>query len=541
MTARARDGSSTRASSAAEIFGFLVVAASAVGIHLLFDRQPLFWDEYYHLLAGRSWASNGVTAIADGVYTRAAWLSVIVGIAFRALGESVVVARLPAAVVTVAWACLLFVWMGRAAGRGPAWIAGLMFALSPLVIVNSVMVRFYAMGGLCTLLAVVLLFTAQRTRAIGPVRRIVMLMGAAAAVAVSLAITPLSGIWVAGALVWVAGRGLHRATTRHGARATLAIAAVVFVGLLAILAGTGALGSALASYREAPLWSVDRAGDARWYEGIMRGQYPTLWPLLPVAVLLAVRRSGEVAWLCLCVWVVSFLLLSGAGAKAERYLLPVMPFYAALWGLAASEVVPMLRAWLHDGLSPTARGAWLRLTPPLMVLGFVLVVGTNPGLSGMRSVIRGETYSLDRPSEEWGATPQAWDEVGALLNASLAGVDVVVTPNSLQTLYHVGDYQFAMRPTVIGEVRPPRDFGVDARTGRPAIGTLAALETVVARHASGVVFGEQWRWGNRIEGFAPDVEAFIRRTMTPIDLPAETRVVAFGWGVDGVEDQERRP
>ena len=74
--------------------GLLFLIALTVTLrYALTDGSPLLWDEYYHLLAARSWVETGTLVVGDGAYVRGAWFSVIVGWMFRTMGESIIVAR----------------------------------------------------------------------------------------------------------------------------------------------------------------------------------------------------------------------------------------------------------------------------------------------------------------------------------------------------------------------------------------------------------------------------------------------------------------
>jgi hypothetical protein len=85
-------------------------------------------DEFYTLLAARGWLLEGEPRIADGLYPRAELFTILTAQFFAALGESFVVARLPALVAGGLLVVLVFVWTRAQAGQLAAWIAALLLA-----------------------------------------------------------------------------------------------------------------------------------------------------------------------------------------------------------------------------------------------------------------------------------------------------------------------------------------------------------------------------------------------------------------------------
>jgi hypothetical protein len=512
----------------------VVIVSVAVGLwYARVADQPLFWDEYFHLLAARSWSESGSLAIADGSYVRAAWFSKLVGLLFRAFGESPFVARLPGAVALAAWSVAIFLPVRALAGRPAAWIAALLFCLSPLVIVNTVMVRFYGPAGVLFWLGCLAAFFG----AVGPRsgrQRVALTVTSLVSLFFAFSITPLARLWIACLGFWVLGLVAVRAYRSE--RRWLLLGALAAVGVVVTIGafGTGWIQPLWAYYRDVPAWGLDRGDAVRWYELLIRGEYPTLWTLLPVAVVFAALRHGPLTGLCAVTFVSGLVFLSFGGPKGERYALPLLPFFFVLWGAATAGLVPAVRGRIGELVGRGAEAglpAWMAKAagPALLaaVIAFVLV--TNPGFSGIRHAWRGQIESADRPPQGPAASPAAWEEVASLLRPVLGEVDVVVTPNSLQALYHVGRYDVAIQPWVLDLLDPLPEFGADYRTGLPVISTLASLERLVAENERGVVFGERWRWREPWEGIPNEMADYIESTMEPIALPAALGVIAYRW------------
>ena len=87
--------------------------------------------------------------------------------------------------------------------------------------------------------------------------------------------------------------------------------------------------------------------------------YPSLWPLLALAVVIGLAYRPRPTAFCASVVAVAFLVHSFAGPKAMRYFAYAQPFLFVIWGIALAEVWPRLRGFLEDvGLRALA---WLRL------------------------------------------------------------------------------------------------------------------------------------------------------------------------------------
>jgi hypothetical protein len=522
-----------------DAFLFFLLALSVAVTYVLTDAEPLFWDEYYHLLPGRSWAFDGSLTLGDGVYGRAAWLSIAVGWIFRTFGERIVYVRVAAALVTAAWSAGVFVWTRREAGRPAAWAAGLLFCLAPMVLINATMIRFYGVAGLLTGAAAFGIYTLVRPDRVPDWRVAVpLLVGTVVCLRTAYLITPLAGAWIAGVVPWAVGMGLVAAarSRRRGTALLVGVSAAGLAGIVLALAWrSGFIEEAWAFYRQSPGWSAVRAGDFRWYEHMIESEYPLLWILLPLAAIVALTAQPRFASFCLTVFVFGLAILSGGGPKAERYALPVMPWFFMLWGVAAASLWPIVRGaidrFVRTFLDGRAPAPLARLGVPAVstvVVGFILL--TNPGTSQVLKLPAGHLRSIDRAPSNLTASPSEWDRLAPLLRPIMDEVEVVVTANGLQSLYHVGNYDVEMRASVVGELRPPTDFTVDPRTGRPAISRLASLQSLIERNESGLIFGERRRWGNSADGFPPDVVAWVSDHLEPVPLPPGLGVRAYRWG-----------
>ena len=86
----------------------LIVFVYLFGFSL--EHSPIV-DEVFHLLAARSWATDGTLAVADGEYTRAAGYTVAIGVLFSIFGEDLVLARAISVLTGALWVVAVFVWV----------------------------------------------------------------------------------------------------------------------------------------------------------------------------------------------------------------------------------------------------------------------------------------------------------------------------------------------------------------------------------------------------------------------------------------------
>jgi len=531
MTGVATGSAEARSAPPLDVAAFAAVSLVVTLGYALADRQGLFWDEYYQLLAGRSWAREGTLAVGDGVYERAAWLSISVGWLFRVFGEHVLVARSAAAVVAAAWCVLVFAWVGRS-DRPTAWVAGLLLLTSPLFLVNVVMVRSYGVAGLLVTVSVALVDRLTVGR-IGVPKGAILLAAALACLALAYGLTPLTALWAVGLVAWGGAVGARRVLAWRKSPGIFVAGALVLVAAITLAWTSGWLPAQFEGLRQVRGWSQERVGDVRFYERLIRSDYPLVWGLSPLIAAAALLRRLRVAGLCAVFFGLGLGMLSIAATKSERYFAPLLPFFFIVVGAGLVEIVPPLLRWvagLGSRLLSSSRSARLRAGAgtALAVATVGVVLAATPAVTRLDEIPRGTVRSRDRPAPGTALSVREWGEAAPRLRSLMEEADVVVTPNALQLLYHVGDYDVAMRRTVISELRPPVDFMVDPRTGKPAIAELSSLQRVVSEHETGLIVGERWRWGHSFEGLTPDVVAWIEAELIEVD-DVSPKLRAFRW------------
>ncbi|MGH6918901.1 MAG: hypothetical protein ACREJ0_14495, partial [Geminicoccaceae bacterium] len=345
------------------------LAPALLGCLALAVRLPHFdhvagFDELYHVLAAQSWLAEGQLRVADGAYTRtplytiflAHWLGL-----FGALGEALVVARLPSLLAGTALVVLVFLWARAVAGSLAATVAALLLALDPENLQISQWGRFYALHVLLFWLGAVGIYRLV-TSPPAPARAVLLAAGVLVCFGAALYLQITTLIGLLGVAVWSAlALGLPW-LARCSPRARWGIAAgVVLLGGAAIwvFVETGLVAELLARYRSTPLYQAGNR-DAFWYyHSFLTIYYPTLWPLVALAVVIGLAYRPRPTAFCACVVAVAFVAHSFAAAKSMRYLTYVAPFLFVLWGIALAEIWLRMRGFLED--AATRALAWLHL------------------------------------------------------------------------------------------------------------------------------------------------------------------------------------
>src|SRR4051812_14772191 len=356
-----------------------LVTTLALAVRLLQLDRPAQFDELYHVIAARSWATDGTLALGGGSYTRAAGFTVLIGILFKVFGTSLVVARLPSILAGAAWVAAVHRWTGRKLGRWPGAVTGVIFALDPGAIYLAEFARFYALQGLLVWLGAISVYALIEERVTGGAA----VRAAAGALvwwglALYLQITTLVGF--AGIGIWAAwrvgSRLVARARVDRRARAVFIGLTSALLLLLVAAIWLGIVDRLWALYRQTPIWGEPTKDDWHYYERWFLFRYPVFWLLLPLAAGTALLVRRRVAVFAVTVFVVSIVNFSGAAMKTERYIYFVIPFFFAIWGVALVSWLPRARRTLAAAVNRLAPAEWsVRARRHALTTTAVVVVG----------------------------------------------------------------------------------------------------------------------------------------------------------------------
>jgi hypothetical protein len=491
-------------------------------------------DELHHILAARGLLASGEPRIAEGIYNRGYLYTWVVAQGFRLLGDSLVVARLPALLAAAALVPVMFLWLRAEAGPRAAWIATGLYALSPFAIELAQFARFYTLQTLAFLLGAIALHRALLGPA-PPWLRLLLLPAAALALGLAITLQPTTMMGLVGLAAWAAlavalPRLLDPAISPRRRGAVLLAALAVLLALALVVWRAGILAEYWALYRGTPLF-LERSSDEFWYYHARYSlYYPTLWPAVGVLGLAGLAVWPRPGLLALGVFATAFVLGSLGGSKALRYMAYAQPFLFVAWGLGLAALWGGLGRFLgglRQGLAGLPAGlprAWAgRLAGLLVGAAVACLAIANPAWLRSVALLAHVTVPGEEPNIDWGQA-----QPSLLPLAERAGI--VVTTAELETLYYLGRYDLLLNRARFSELRPPeaQEFGRDWRTGRPVISTAASLAQIIDCYPSGLFVSPELAWKRPVQIDEP-TKALVERIGQPVPLPPRSHLLAWTW------------
>jgi len=515
----------------------LVVTCIALAVRLVFLDHTPHEDEINHVLAARSLIADGSLAIGDGPpYTRAWLYTYLIAGMISLLGDSLVVARLPAVAFGSLLVTTLFLWVRAEAGRTGAWIAALLLVFSPVGIEQSQWVRFYTLHALMVCVAAIATYRLLSPRTLPRSETMFWAAVASGAILLALHLQITTAVALAGLLVWagmvLVHRHLHRLRDRR-TQVLLATASILAaVTLVLLLVPTGLAAALLERLQFAEPWAEANRHNWRFYHFMLLDQYPALWTTFPLALLAGLAFRPRAALLCACLFGFALGFHSAVAWKVERYIFYALPFFFALWGIAIQAVLPWLREQVGMLLATVRRGAaeprLARAATYAFLIGFALFAAAGSGAA---------SYSykmLTVPDAEWEWFVVApyrgwpdWQAAAQELEPLSREVDVLLASSEINALWALGRVDLILR-------RSARSHGILPEFARwwkvpvPVISTAESLELVMACHASGLILIERNHWRNDWGVPLPTAD-FIVEALDRHPLPERFRLMAFTW------------
>jgi hypothetical protein len=236
------------------------------------------------------------------------------------------------------------------------------------------------------------------------------------------------------------------------------VAAVSIAFLLAAAAG-----GLLQILHTAPLWAHDSIDRAYYYVSAFAHRMPLIWPLFPLAVVIALRTQPRLTIFCTVVFVFAFVIHSLAAAKAARYVYYILPFLSIVYGCAISGVLAYVfrPAPASGAASPAVR------TGVVMLIAAAMLVFSVEG-QGLVKLVVGRTDPGSALA--YGGEPD-WGRLLPTLQPLVVSADRVVTSNAMKALYYFNRYDYELNASVVEETDTGTEFGTDRRTGRRVFGT----------------------------------------------------------------------
>jgi hypothetical protein len=512
-------------------FGLLVFFAALTSRVGQIDLPPIY-DEFFHLLAGQSWAEEGTFRILDGSYVRSALYTMLVGTVFDLSGTTdVAVARFWTAAVPGALLVAIFtLWSRATTDATTAVIVAAMLIFWPTGIEVSQFARFYSVQGflfICGAITAYVAFTSQRPL----LGRSLLLAAALALFALAAHFQIITAVGVAGVGIWVLFYTIvpwfHRAD-RRGRLAVVAAAIValaLFFGPLAPL-----LEEAWAIYQSAPpRWDKD----IFYYHRTLRDSYPTLWPLYPIACLIALARKPKLAGFSVAIFLTTVIVQSFGIRNDMRYLYQSMPFFFLIWALALRAVAPVLFAGVQ-GLAVEAMKfmpSRLKGSVATVAVAVALIFAVFANAAYQRSV-----WLVSGVSDGTllGQGRQSWPDAAAMLEPWRKASATILTTHPMTGAAELGNFDLVYNETQYWEanVFNGRSEGsglarpVDPRHGRPVIGTLSELRMLISCRPAGVLVTHK---GPASDRYAKDVLTASRGLPAEIVMEEGRNVLLVGW------------
>lgn len=497
----------------------------ALLVRLSFEQPHLHFDECYHVLAAEGLNETGVPVIGEGEpYRRGLGYTHAVAWSYQLFGESVRSARLPSVLAGALLAAVVFAFTFRHAGPAAGWTAGLMVALSTILIHYSLLSRFYMAQCLMIFVVAALVYELSR-----PTRwwQMALLLGgslAAGAVALHLQISSVVPLGVIGGwllLVWF-GRLFTARTSWQGRAGVCAGLAVLMAAAGAVAYQAGFLDLLLAKGDRVDLWAASRQHDYAYYHNQFLWWHPLLWRVAPLLVVVGLVVRPKLTLFCGLIFAAGFIVHSFAAWKAPRYVMYVMPFFFVICSIAIVGIGAAAHRWIVPRLARSASPPARRRVGVAFTAVFVLLVVAALGVRGdFRETPRGLAGAAPRTIH-----PQAnWRAAVPVLAPLIASCDAHLSSANVKSQHHFGRVDYALNAS---QLRQREQFVVDWRLDTPIITEPEALQRVMQDAASGVVVVEKGHW--RDLRFVPvPLSEFIETHLEAIALPEASGVLAFRW------------
>jgi 4-amino-4-deoxy-L-arabinose transferase-like glycosyltransferase len=511
----------------------VILATIMLTARLLYLDHAPYVDELNHALAARSLLEDGTLSINGGVpYTRA-WLFTYLVAAFKAVfGQSLVVGRIPAVLAGLGLVLAMFVWVRSIAGRWAGWTAALLLGFAPVSIYLSQQVRFYTLHAILFWGAAIAVYAAVEMGTGLGRRRAGLLAGAMLAFALAYHLQPVTLVGVGALWLWVA---LDRAPAfsrwfRAVGRPTLlaVIGAVAVVFFLLALGGSDLIADRLRFFGYADLWAAGKVDRPLYYHWHFVDQYPTLWTLFPFAVLIAASRFGRPTLFLGMIFAGAFVIHSAAAWKHERYLYYTLPFFFAIWGLAAAVIIPWLRERLdavlegQPGMRPLAAAGSVMFA---LILGASLLFAAAGNTAALYTYRMLTVSDVDWRMERAYRGEADWEGAMSTLRPLADSADVVVASAMLKSLYYLGRVDFGLS---LGELRGAQEFAVARKEAVPVISRPESLGLVRSCFRSGLVIADD-RSYRRPWGVTDEAADYLETSMEAVAFPAGSGLVVFRW------------
>ena len=522
----------------------LILFLVALAVRLVHIARSPHRDELFHVMAALSLLADGDLSVDGGSpYTRAWPFTYLVAGLFRLFGDSLVVARLPGVVAGAGLVAVLFLWVRKNAGDRAAWVSALLLCFDPSHVFLSQLGRFYAPHALFFFVgAIAVYYAVEQPWNIRRLLRGGILSVVSFGLAYSLHVGTFLGL--AAILSWLAFAGGPSLVRRlPKARRWLLVPVAALAMVAAFLGLEAAFGLDISqTYTWADDWASRRSGNPFFYHQRLAYDYPTLWSLFPIAVLIALTKAPRVTLFSTVMFLAGVGLASFGGMKHQRYILYLMPFFFTISGIAVVTVLPWLRRSLGDLLRGwsflSARPKATAALANLMLIGtLLLAIGTN------RAPINTVRMLSARESDvgTYGWQPD-WNAAMPLLASLADSSEVVLGSWPLAPRYFLGRLDVSLHAPELTDRqgrRHPEFFRPRWFLPQPVVSEPESLARIMACKPSGLLIVENGHW-RASWAVSDDLSDYIVEHLDRVEVPGRWGLWVYRWQsqphdkVDGV-------
>lgn len=508
----------------------LALLGLVLGAYSLIRNTTPYIDEYYHVLAARSWVHDGALFLYDGgePYTRAKAYTYAVAACYRWFGENWASGRLPSLLCGGLLVMSVFAWLHRTVGRRAAWLGAGLLLFAPHMIGFSAMVRFYTMHMLFVWLAWVCAygFIGGGVSRAGKVAAFVAGTACAlfaAHVQTTTSIAALAiGVWAGSLFIAY----LIHSQSGQSRKALLGLGVLLLVGVPVFILGlklTGAWDHMALKLNTSRPWTEGTRNQYQYYHRFFSDTYPVLWAAFPLIAVAALAHRRRPAWFCLVLFSTAFVVHSLLPIKGQRYLSYAWPCFFAVWAIGLDGLLNWFSQQVRTVIAGvfserTASRRWVGVAVGCFLAGSLVFAWTvTPSMKLGRKMLMGQERG-PLANEDWATATQ-------VLKPIVDQTGFVLSSSPPKAIYHLGRLDLGLS---VSQAQDRPEFAVHDKLNRPIIYSADAVRKVMAEHPTGLIVIETAHFGAGY--FVPRATAeFIQANTQPIELPEGVGIKAFRW------------
>lgn len=473
---------------------FIIAIVALISRITQLDRPPGL-DELFIYNAAIGWMETGTPSILDGLYTRASVVTAAISGLFQLSDStSLVLSRAPSAIFGVALVLSVFFWSDRFGNRRIAWIAATLLIIYPTSLYLSQILRYYSILAFFFVNSIFLFYTALLTKK-WRLKRIFLISIATLFTLISIYLQKVSIIGYAFFAIWCTAilYTEHRKTINIAlGNKPVVVSALAALALSAILLAPMMPGL-FRTFTYSPPW-LSGSRPATFYASHFLHLYPLLTIAYLPALYFCIRSYPKLASMCSAIFMGTILTQSFAGMKDPRYIYYAAPFFfissAIILDITSNNVYHLIRRAiqrLQPGIVSAKFSRYIHAA--ILALLSIIIIATTP--------VRDSFYFF---RHGFGPNPTGgtfWNLAAELTEPDTSDGPIIVTDADMHTIYYLGTFDVHFSPEALdllawhSNVDGAPDFYTDFRTGRPTIGSVAALANILDCHKETIILASR--------------------------------------------------